>query len=161
MSRWRGAAGLALFLSSGLRERTRGLRDRFLARVHADLERIPEFVCLETADRFRRTGWERPWEKIDTVRFEVALVGNEELYGLPGRRHLQSRPLGDFVAKGSISTGQLALLARHVFLTSAAQYAYRGESEVGGCAAYEYDYDVPASKSSYHLRSGISGSFLD
>jgi len=136
------------------------LRGRFLARVKADLERLPDFVCLETADRFRRASSERAWEKIDTVRFEVALVGNEELYALPGERRFQARLLGDYVARGSISTGQLALLAKHVFLPSTVQFTYRGETEQGGRRAYEYAYDVPAAQSSYHLRVGKSDSVV-
>src|SRR5206468_1403818 len=106
--------------------------------------------------RFRRAGVEKPWEQIDTVRFEVAFVRDQELYGLPGARRLQDRPLTDFVAKGSISTGQLALLAKHVFLTSTAQFTYRGENEQAGRRAYHYDFDVPVAKSSYHLRQGKS-----
>jgi hypothetical protein len=133
-----------------------GLRDRFLARLKADLNRLPDFVCLQTADRFQRTSAERAWEKIDTVRFEVALVGNEELYALPGQHRFRIPSLGGYVAQGSISTGQLALLAKHVFLTSTADLTYRGESEQGGRRAYEYAYDVPSAQSGYHLSLGKS-----
>jgi len=71
---------------------------------------------------------------------------------VPGARRFQTRPLGDLVNKGSISTGQLALLAKHVFLTPGTQLTYQGEVEHEGRRAYEYSYDVPASASHYHLR---------
>jgi hypothetical protein len=141
-------------------EEPEGLRGRFLARFKADLDRLPDFVCVQTSDRFRRASSERPWEKIDTVRFEVALVGGQELYALPGERRFESRPLAGLVTHGTVSTGQLALLARHVFLSSTAQFTYRGETEQRGRPAYEYSYDVPAAESSYHLRVGTSDSVV-
>jgi hypothetical protein len=51
-------------------------------------------------------------------------------------------------------------MARHVFLTSPAQWTYRRETEQNGRPAYEYEYDVPASASDYHLRSATAESIV-
>ena len=150
-----GSISIACGSIARAEEEPEGLRDRFLTRIRADLDRLPDFVCVETSERFRRAGSQRNWEKIDTVRFDVALVGDHELYSLPGARRFERRPLGDLIAQGSISTGELALLAKHVFQGSA-QITYKGESEQAGRKAYEYSYDVPAGKSKYHLRLGSS-----
>jgi hypothetical protein len=141
-------------------EEPEGLRDRFLQRMKIELERLPDFVCTQSIERFSRTGAEKPWEKTDALRFEVALVGSQELYALPGERQFRGRPLAEFAGRGSISTGQLALLAKHVFLTSTAQFSYHAETERDGRSAHEYSYDVPAKKSSYRLRFGNTESVV-
>ena len=76
------------------------------------LERLPDFVCTQSIERFSRIGAEKPWEKIDSLRFDVALVGNQKLYALPGERQFRGRRLAEFAGRGSIGTGQLALLAK-------------------------------------------------
>lgn len=147
-----------LFLRPVAAEEPEGLRDRFLARIKAELNQLPDFVCRATVERFSRTGAEQSWQKIDTLRLDMAVVGEREMYSLAGGRGFDSRPLVNFVTRGTIGNGQLALLARHVFLTSAATLTYREETEQDGHAAYEYAYDVPREHSSYHLRLGVNES---
>jgi len=137
-----------------------GLRDRLLHRMQAELDQLPDFVCSQSVERFRRDSAEKPWQRIDLLKFDIALVAGQELYALPGERTFRNRPLSEFASRGSISTGQFALLARHVFIGSAAELKYEGESERDGRPAYEYSYDVPAKKSSYRLRFGNSESIV-
>jgi hypothetical protein len=134
------------------------LLKRFLARMNVELDRLPNYVCQQTVERFGRSAAERPWEKIDTLRFEVALVGNQELYAAPGARQFQDRPLAEMAGRGTISTGQLALLAKHVFGSTAAHFTYRAKNERAGRIAHQYDYDVAPEHSSYRLRSGTAES---
>jgi len=126
--------------------------------MKTELQRLPDYVCEQTIERFTRVSAERPWEKVDALRFEVALVGNRELYAAPGARQFQDRPLASLVSRGTISTGQLALLAKHVFDSSAAKFIDRGKSEHAGRPAHQYDYDVAPEHSSYRLRSGTAES---
>src|SRR3989442_14134606 len=91
-----------------------GLLDRFRARMRVELDRLPDYVCTQTTERFSRSTSEERWQKVDTLRFEVALVGNQELYASPGAHQFQTRPLAEMVGRGTISTGQLALFAKHV-----------------------------------------------
>ena len=70
-----------------------GVLDEFLARMKTELQRLPDFVCTHSVERFARAAPDKPWEKIDTLRYEVAMVGDQELYGLPGARRLDTRPL--------------------------------------------------------------------
>jgi hypothetical protein len=134
-----------------------GLLDRFLSRMKQDLGRLPDYVCTQAIERFSRTTAERPWQKIDSHRFEVALVRNRELYALPGGR-FQDRPLADMVGRGTTSTGQLGILAKHVFLTSTARYSYHGTSEQESRQLHEYQFEVEAPRSSYRLRNGTAES---
>ena len=131
-----------------------GFRDRFLEHIKSDLDALPDFVCTQSIERFTRGSAERAWEKVDSLRLQVAMAGNQELYGLPGERKFRNKPLAEFAGHGSIGTGQLGLLARHVFLDRAVQFTYKGETEQDGRSAHEYSYDVPQAKSSYRLSFG-------
>jgi hypothetical protein len=133
-----------------------GLLERFFSRIKNDLERLPDYVCTQSIERFGRPESERAWEKIDALRFEVALVAGRELYGLPGGRRFQDRPLAELARRGTIGTGQFALLAKHLFLTSTAQVTYRGENTEERRTTHEYSFDVPADRSSYKLRAGTA-----
>ena len=124
-----------------------GLLERFLHRVKSDLARLPDYVCTQSVERFTRSSAERPWEKVDTLRFEVALVKNRELYALPGGP-FQERPLAAMVGRGTTGTGQLGILAQHVFLTSSARFSYRGAEEREGRRIEAYQFDVPPERSS-------------
>lgn len=148
------AMALGLAWSAYAFEDPQVVLDRFLLEMKSEFQKLPDFVCSQELERFTRAASERPWEKTDSWKFEVALVGEQELYARPGSRGFQNRPLVEMVAKGTISTGQFANLARHVFLTSTAKFSFRGEAEQDGRAALEYEYEVPPEKSSYRLRSG-------
>jgi hypothetical protein len=122
--------------------------------MKAEFAQLHDFVCTQTVDRYNRASADKRWDKIDTLQFDTAFVGDRELYALAGSQRFDSRPLAAFIARGAISNGQLALLARDVFVTSTASFTYRGETEQTGRPVYEFGYDVPASDSSYHLRVG-------
>jgi hypothetical protein len=132
------------------------LLNRFLERIKSELRKQPDFTCAQSTERFRRASSERAWEKMDVLRLEVALVGDREMYAPAGARQFQSRALVEMVGKGTISTGQFANLARHVFLSSTARFSFRTQSEEDGRHVYQYEYDVDPAHSSYHLRSGTS-----
>jgi hypothetical protein len=151
------AAGIAMVLGmacAAAAGEPEGLRERFLSRITLELERLPDYVCTQSVERYSRASAEKAWEKVDTLRFEVAMVGNRELYARPGARGFDETPLAHMVGRGTVGTGKFALLARHVFIGGLAQLTYRGESEENGRRAYEYTFDVPPSRSSYLLRSG-------
>ena len=135
-------------------EEPEGLLERFRARIKAELGRLPDYVCSQTVERFSRTTPERPWQKVDTLRFDVAFAGDQELYGAPGASQFHDRPLEQIIGRGTVSTGRHGLLTQHVFATSAAKFSYHAEGEENGRRSHIYDYDVAPERSSYRLRSG-------
>jgi hypothetical protein len=152
---------LALGMSSPAQtlDEPAGVLDRFLERAKSDLVRLPDYVCTESTDRFKRAAAERPWEKVDTLRFEVALVKSRELFALPGGR-FQERPLAAMVGHGTVGTGQFGILARHVFLTSTARFRHKVDTDRDGRRLLEFEFEVPPEKSSYKLRSGTAESVV-
>ena len=137
-----------------------GLLDEFLPRMRAELQRLPDFVCTHSVERFTRAAADKPWERIDAVRYEVAMVGDQELYGLPGTHKLESRPPAQLAGRGSISTGQLGLFARHLFLASRPNFTFSGETDQDGRRAYEYKYDIAPAASTYRLRTAKGDSIV-
>jgi hypothetical protein len=152
---------LLLTLSAGAQSlpEPEGLLERFLTRMKQDLSRLPDYVCTQTIERFGRSAAEKPWQPIDSLRFEVALVSNRELYALPGGR-FQDRPLAAMVARGTIGTGQLGIFAKHVFLTSTTRFSYHGSGDRAGRQLHEYQFEVEAPRSSYRLRNGLAESIV-
>jgi hypothetical protein len=158
MSRFAIFLLLALGAGRALRaEEPEGLLDRFLSRMNLELGRLPDYVCTQTIERFSRNSTEQTWQKADSLRFEVAMIANRELYALPGGR-FQDRPLATMIGRGTTGTGQFGLLAKHVFLTSTAAFKYEDVSERDGRTLHEYHFDVEARRSSYKLRRGTAES---
>jgi hypothetical protein len=90
----------------------------------------------------------------------VAAVGDRELYARPGERRFQERPLAEMVGRGTIGTGQFANLAKHVFMVHEVRYGFRAKSEYRDRPAYEFEFDIPAERSNYRLRSGTEESVV-
>jgi hypothetical protein len=153
---WAASAGTMAF---GFEEPGEVL-ERVLHRVRGDLARLPNYVCTQTIQRFSRAGADEPWRKSDTLRFDVAVVGSQELYARPGDRRFETRPLAEVVGRGTIGTGQFGNLARLVFALDAAHFTYKGLGQRYGRPVHEWEYDVPLEKSGYRLRSGPAESLV-
>jgi len=151
-----GGAALAWWMSVAALgfEEPPALLEQFLKRMEGELSRQPDYACTQDVERFARTLAEQPWRRQDSLSFVVALSRGKEYYSLPGEQRFRDRPLAEIAGHGTISTGQFALLASHVFVSRAAAISYRGESERRGRRAHEYEFDVPANKSAYRLRVG-------
>ena len=76
-----------------------------------NLDRLPNYTCEQTIERSRRRAPARKFELLDTVRLEVALVENRELYGWPGANRITESDLSNLVG-GTIGNGDFGLLAR-------------------------------------------------
>lgn len=122
--------------------------------MKAERAQLPQYVCAQTVERYSRNSAEQEWRAVDTMQLDVAVVGDEELYGKAGSGQFFRRPLSEAVGSGVVSTGKFALLARQVLDTTAARYRYKGLGERDGATAHEYDFDVEQRSSNYRLRSG-------
>lgn len=127
---------------------------RIRARVTKDLNRLPNYTCLETIERSSREASSKSFQLLDLVRLEVALVDNAEMFAWPGSREFESSKLRDLVPGGAIGNGSFALHARSVFDGRAAQVERVGETKLGGRRAMEYRYRVTRARSGFSLRHG-------
>jgi hypothetical protein len=128
----------------------RRIRDR-MAR---NLARIPNYTCLQSVDRFERQSRRDNFMPYDRIRLEVALVGGNEMFSWPGAGKFEDRDLGSFVKGGVAATGDYALHAHAIFVSSSPTFEFAGEEDLDGRRAVRFDYDVPASRSGYGIRAG-------
>ncbi|MCP5109495.1 MAG: hypothetical protein GY953_01530 [bacterium] len=128
------------------------LLSQIRARAKANLERLPDYICVETVERERRASLGKEFEPYDILQLEVGLVGDRELFAWPNSARFSEAEVADLVGRGTIGNGNFGLHARNVFLSNAPKFEFRGEENLGGKPVYRYDFDVPIGRSTYTLR---------
>ena len=136
----------------------RRLLGRIASAVRENIDRLPNYTCNMTVDRYQRAVKSKEPQTMDKVRLEVALVGDHELYAWPGSRHFEERPIRDLVPSGSISTGEFGLLTQSIFLGGVARFQYAGQESLNGHKVHHFLYTVPRAVSKYVVRlPGVQG----
>jgi len=126
--------------------------------VHEQLAALPNYTCVETIGRWRRENASRPFRYLDTVRLEVQVVNNRELYSWPGANRFEDRGIGEIVGSGTVSTGSFATEAHTVFLSNTSTITWHGEEERLGRHTARWDYSIPYNLSGWTIQlSGRSG----
>ncbi len=159
------AAVLACITASG--SASDDVLERIRARVAADLERLPNYTCRQTIERFFRPFESMKFNKLDTVRVEVALIDRRELYAWPGSAKFEERSIHQLVTgQGAIGSGMFALHLRNLFVNPGPEFTSRGETDLEGRRAVRFDFEIPIQRSQYFLgdnakttRVGYRGSF--
>ena len=147
------AAGTMLgFQSEGLPSQAPDLLDRIKARMKENLGRVPDYICLQTIERVGKESASEPLKPVDTLRLEVGFAGNKEIFAWRGSSKFEEKELADMIGAGTVGTGSFAIHATNVFLSSAPNYTYKGEEDLGGRRAHRFDYEVPEGQSRYKLR---------
>ncbi|MBS1827728.1 MAG: hypothetical protein JST93_20615 [Acidobacteria bacterium] len=128
----------------------------FLAKVKLraaeNLEKLPNYTCLETIERSRRRVSTRRFELVDLLRLEVGLVDRKELFAWPGSGEFTDTEIADMVGHGAIGNGSFALHARSLFLSGIPDFTYIGERIREGRATHRWAYRVPLIHSGYTMR---------
>lgn len=120
----------------------------------AEVARLSNFTCLETVERSHRKSQEQPFRYADTVRLEVALSNNRELYGWPGANHFEEHDVGDVVGSGTISSGSFASDVKAALVDNVSTIVWHGEEEIIGRRALRWDYVVPYYLSGWIVEAG-------
>jgi hypothetical protein len=132
---------------------------RIKAHMMETLTRQPNYTCLETVERWQRSGLARPYSFIDRLRLEVALVDGKEMFAWPGSQRFEDHDVRDWVPSGTFGTGEFAAHSRVVFGSNTATFEPRGEqylsiSNLELRPAVRFDFTVPQLVSGYRIRSG-------
>jgi hypothetical protein len=135
------------------------LLSRIKRHVREELARLPDYTCLETAQRFhRRAGPKEVLKPLDTMRLEVLDSGRKELYAPAGARNFRSDHPGEFTNTGLAGTGEFSLTLRNLMVNDNGLFQYRGEERLAGRRAVRYDYRVPLLQSGFTVVvQGVSG----
>jgi hypothetical protein len=114
------------------------------SRTAAHLSQLSNYTCHEVVDRMLRRG--STWNHLDTVEFEVAFVGREELFSRPGEERFGEHTIGE-LAPGTISDGVLGSQIDMIFASDAAEFRFAGTAKKDGHKTFRYDLRVPQDKS--------------
>jgi len=120
--------------------------------IEADLAALTNYTCIETVERSRRKNAKQPFRYVDTVRVEVAVTKDDELYSWPGAHHFEERSITDMVGAGTIASGSFATEIRSVFLDNTSIIAWHGEEDMFGRPALRWDYRIPYNLSGWTLQ---------
>jgi hypothetical protein len=125
---------------------------RIREKVSNHLSQLRNYTCHVTVDRFLRRGGDHSVEHQDQVHFEVAFVGDKELFSGPGESRFEERPLRRIAAGGMISDDAFGAHADTILSGDVAEFKYRGRCSKDGHHAFRYDFRVPAEKSQLFVR---------
>jgi hypothetical protein len=129
------------------------LLSRIKRHVREQVERLPDYTCLQTNTRYRRDPGQRaPAYPTDVVVLEVLNAGSKELYASPGARDFSDEHPSSFAAGGLSGTGIFGLFLRTLFVQDNAMMQYRGEEDFAGHHAVRYDYRVPTILSGFNIQ---------
>src|SRR5260370_6222686 len=119
------------------------------SRTAAHLSQLPNYTCHEVVNRMLRRG--STWNHRDTVEFEVAFVGREELFSRPGEERFGERSIGE-LAPGTISNGVLGSQIDMIFASDAAEFRFVGTAKKDGHKTFRYDLRVSQDKSGFKVK---------
>ena len=131
----------------------------FREKVQRDMTSVPNYTCLETIERLRRTP-PLDFMHIGMVRLEVSLVAGKELFAQPGARRFEDRDVASLVPNGAIGSGMFAAFARDLFINGKGTLRYRRDENMGGHAAVRYDFRVRRQDSGLKLQVGNSSEIV-
>ena len=155
---------------------------RARARIEESLNRLPNYMCTQTIDRYQYQpdvinnslacdeSTERPVTRLatsDRLRFDVSVKSTGEMYGWAGEGRFDDRELTDIVKDGAIGTGSFTAFLSGIFSTEAVRFTYDGELTQDGRPFAEFGFHVPYEKSHYFFNfaehrsvTGYDGTFL-
>src|ERR1041385_5642152 len=133
------------------------LLSRIKRHMRQELTHLPDYTCLETAQRQARPAGSKGDPKpMDVVRLEVLYTGKHELYAAPGDLDFREERPSAFVAGGLSASGLFGMFLHAIFVNDLGTFTWRGEEQPGGRSVVRYDYRVPALTSGWTIHSGAA-----
>jgi len=121
------------------------------ARMAATLKSLPNYVCLQTTERLHATGAKAKPKLRDTVKLDVAHVGNKEMYSWPGRNMFDDSQLRDVVNTGLVGTGAYASQMIDILFGPGTQFRWVGKEKLGAREVLRWDFTVPKAQSDWNV----------
>lgn len=114
-------------------------------------ERLPDFICTETARRYRNSTSVPEWTLMDTLAIQLSYYGHREEYKLLTINGQKTKLRYDEVG-GSVSQGEFGSMLQEVFDPAAeATFAWQSRSTLRGRDVQVFRYSVTPGKAHYQL----------
>jgi hypothetical protein len=118
-----------------------------LARVQAHiaegLRALPNYTCLQEIVRSVREPGDKKLVRTDTIRLEVVVAGDRELFAWPGEKNFADSEIHEIIRGGAIGSGLFGLFTKQLFESRGATFEPHGETTVDGRRVLEYAFRVP------------------
>jgi hypothetical protein len=141
--------------------RERELFARVLEHMRLNLARLPDYTCVQSIDRSRRSSQTAGFELVDRLRLEIAMVNGKEMFAWPGAGNFEDKDVDDMMFDGAFGNGNFGLLARAVFLTDAVRFTPVGERILDGRRTFRWDFRISRLLGVYAIsnkkRKGVAG----
>lgn len=125
--------------------------------IAAEVKRLPDYTCLQTAARYRKKAGVREEERlVDTVVLEVLNAGEKELYAAPGARAFEAESPAQLAAGGMSGTGSFGLFLKGLFVNDVGTFQYQGEGQFRGKRTLRWDYRVARMVSGFNIHLAYS-----
>src|SRR5579864_1468705 len=131
-----------------------GRLNQVLERMGENLQRLPNYTCLETIDRTIREASKERLLVRDRIHLQVAFIGFEEVFAWPGSAKFEPRADIQIAPGGAGGIGSWGGWSRSVFRSSAPIFTYAGECTVEDRRGMRYDFHVPWASSAYTVGVG-------
>jgi hypothetical protein len=135
------------------------LFQRIKTRMAEHLAQLPNYTCHQTIDRLLRRGSD--FRHLDTVKLEVAFVGQRELFSRPGTDRFGEQPIEKIVSGGTIGNSALGSHIDIIFSRNVGEFKYAGAGRKDGRTTYRFDLHVPVEASTFRVwhagTHGIAG----
>ena len=145
------------------------LLSRAQTRISLFLDRQPDFTCVQTVERSVSApiaAGRRPadcgellprnlklqWR--DRLRFDIAVIGGEELFSWPGDDRFETRLAEDLATDGPFGTGDYGTFLISIFVSGVATYSYEGPVTENGRTLARYSFEIGPDESRYVIRAG-------
>jgi len=140
---------------------------RVKRKAKAELQRLPDFACAETINRFERRPRTDIYRPIDTVRLDVAFVGGKEMVApAGGTGSFQEMDLKRMAYGGAMGTGAFSAVARNLFVNDNGRTTAMVEDRILDRPALRFSFVVPVNQAGYTISSatavgsvGLEGTF--
>lgn len=150
------------------------LYQRVRERVLKDIDRLPNFTCVQTVTRrvyvpmiaagrapscdtivrdHKAENPTQPLESLDRLRLDVAIADTREVFSWVGASRFESSDLRQLVGGGQTITGDFGSLLLAIFEQHPAMHFEKAQ-KLAGRRLFEYSYQTPADKSQYSVRVG-------
>lgn len=127
---------------------------RIKRQARANFEHLPDYACHETIERYHREPRSEKFHLLDTLHFEVAVIGRKEMYAKAGAGHFDETDLSSMAAGGATSTGTFSSLVYNLFINDNGLTTGWGEDAVGTRRAVRYDFSMPETRSGNVVGNG-------
>jgi len=122
-------------------------------KMRQNLTHLPDFTCVETMQRSRKSGNAAQFSLVDSLKLEVLYSGNKELHAWPGSRRFEEQD-SRFGDSGMFSDGEFASHAQGVFISNRAQIHFAGAEVWRGRDTLKYTFRIPAMMSGWTVNIG-------